>query len=79
MWYVDLWLITGCRFPKKSPGVLCWLSVPLAEATDSGLTCFVGVSVKVSGVEGPGCSSTTTKKVGCPLGCCCSVIATWLC
>ena len=28
---------------------------PVAEATDSGLKCFVKVSVKRSGLEGPGC------------------------
>ena len=47
----------------------CCLSSNVAEATDGGLKCFVGVSVKVSSLEGPGCwSSTTTKEVGCPLG-----------
>ena len=43
--------------------------LPVAEATGSGLKCFVGVSVKVSSLEGPTCwSSTTMKEVSCPLG-----------
>ena len=41
------------------------LSLPVAEATDGELKCFIRVSVKVSGLEGPGCwSLTTTKEVG---------------
>ena len=51
-----------------------------AEATDDGLKCFVGVSVKISGLAGLGCwSSTTSKEVGCPLSCFCPLVATWLC
>ena len=44
----------------------------MAEATDGGLNCFVRASVKVSGLKGPACwSSTARKEVGCPLGCYC--------
>ena len=41
-------------FPKKTegPDMLCELSLPVAEATDGGLMCFVWVSVKVSSLEG---------------------------
>ena len=47
--------------------MLCWLSLPVAEATDGGLKSFIGVTVKVSGLEDPACwSSMTTKEVGCP-------------
>ena len=77
-WY----FMTDCRFPKKleSHDMLCELSSPVAKATDGGLKCLIRVSVKVSGLEGPACwSSTTTKEVGCPLGCCCTLGATWLC
>ena len=42
----------------------------MAEATDGQLKYFVGVSVKVSGLEGPDCWSAT-EEGGCPLGCCC--------
>ena len=28
----------------ESPDMLCWLSSPVAEATDGGLKCFVGVN-----------------------------------
>ena len=44
------WLfMTDCRFPKKleSPDILCEIPLPVVRATDSGLKCFVGVSVKV--------------------------------
>ena len=48
--------------------MLCWLSLAVAEATEGGLNCFAGVSVKVSGLEGLACwSSTTRKEVSCPL------------
>ena len=70
-------------FPKKfeNPDMLCWLSTPVAETTDGGLKCFVGVSVNVSGLEGKVCGLSTTKKeVNCPLDCCCCpLLATWLC
>ena len=41
------------RFTKKleSPDLLCALSSPVAEATDGGLKCFVGISVKGSSLE----------------------------
>ena len=74
--------MTDCRVPKKleSPDILCELSLPVAEETDCGLKCLVGVSVKVSGLEGPSFwLPTTTKKVGCHLGCCCPLGATWHC
>ena len=36
----------------------------MAEVTDGGFKCFIGVSVKVSSLEGLACwSSTTTKEV----------------
>ena len=58
--------MTDCRFPQKSPEMLCEFSSPVAKATDSGLKCFVRVSVKVSCREGRVCSSSTTMmKVGC--------------
>ena len=34
----------------------------MAEATEGGLKCFVGVSVKVSGLEGLACWSSTTRR-----------------
>ena len=60
--------------------MLCKLSSLVTEATNNGLKCFVGFNVKVNGLEGPTCwSSTITKEPGCPLGCCCTLGATWLC
>ena len=61
--------------------MLCGLSSPVADAIDGGLNYFVKVNMKVSGLEGPACwSSTTGKEVSCPLDCCCcSLFATWLC
>ena len=44
--------------------MFCWLSLPVAEATDGGWMCFVGVTVKVSGLQGPACWSSTTTKEG---------------
>ena len=66
---------------NTGPDLLCWLSSPVAEATDGGLKCFVGVNENVSGLEGSPCwLSTTKKEVGCPLDCCCCLLlATWLC
>ena len=32
--------------------MLCSLSLPVTEATDGELQCFIGVSVKVSGLGG---------------------------
>ena len=40
--------------------MLCGLSSPVAFATDGGLNCFIGVNVKVSGLEGPVCWLSTT-------------------
>ena len=58
--------------------MLCRLSSPVAEATN-GFMCFIGVNVKVIGLEGPACwSSTTTKEIGCPLGFCCPLGSAWL-
>ena len=56
--------------------MFCWLSLPVAEATDRVLKCFVGVKVNVSGVEGIACCwlSTTMKEVSCPLDCCCCLL-----
>ena len=60
--------------------MLCGLSWPVAEANVGAVKCFVRVSVKVSTLDGPGCwLSTTTKEVGCPLGCCCPLVVTWIC
>ena len=42
--------------------MLCGLSLPVADATNNGLKCFVGINVKVSGLEGPACWSSTTRK-----------------
>ena len=49
--------MTNCRFPKKldGPDMLCELSLPVAEATDGALRCFVGVSVIVSCFQGLAC------------------------
>ena len=33
---------------------------PVVDTTNGGLKCFVVVSVKISGVEGPSCWSSTT-------------------
>ena len=33
--------------------MLCWLSSPVAEATDGRLRCFISVNVNASGLEGP--------------------------
>ena len=35
----------------ESPDALCELSLPVTEATDCWLKCFVRVSVKVRGLE----------------------------
>ena len=61
------------NFRKKleSLDILCWLSSPLAEATEGGLKCFVNVKVNVSGLEDSCLSSTTMKEVGFLLDCCC--------
>ena len=60
--------------------MLSCLSSPVAEATDSGLNCFAGVSVKVNELEHPASwLSTTRKEVGCPLGCYSPLGATWHC
>ena len=40
--------------------MMCRLCLPVAEATDGGVKCFVGVSVKVSPLEGPGCWLSTS-------------------
>ena len=50
--------------------MLCGLFSPVAEATDGGLKCFLGINVNVSGLEGPACwLSMTRKEVGCPHDC----------
>ena len=50
--------------------MFCWLSSPVAEATECGSNSFVGVNVKVHGLKVPAClSSTTRKELGCPLDC----------
>ena len=55
----------------ESPDILCRLSLPVTEATDGGLKCFVSVKVNISGLEGPACwLSMTRKEFGCPLDCC---------
>ena len=80
--YINLLLAHDCRFSKKleSCDMLCEHSLPVVEATDGLLKCFVGVSVTVNSLEGRACwSSTTTKEVGCPLGCCCPLVACWPC
>ena len=61
--------------------MLCWLSSSVAEANDKWLKCFVGINVKVSGLEGPAFwVSTTRKEVSCPQDCCCCpLVVTWLC
>ena len=67
-------------FPKKleSTDMLCWLSSPVAEATDGGLKCFVSINVNVSDLEGSICGSSMTRnEVGCLLHCYCySLLAT---
>ena len=57
---------------------MCALSSPVIEATDSGLKTFLGLMVKFSCLEVPGCSSTTTYEVCGPLGCYCSLGTTCL-
>ena len=49
--------MTDCRFPKKPeyPDMFRKLSLPVAEAIDGGFRGFIGVSVKVSGLERPAC------------------------
>ena len=51
------------------------------ENSCAGLKCFVGFNVKVNCLEGRACwSSSTRKKVDCPLDyCCCPLVSTWLC
>ena len=44
----------------ESPEILCALSLPVTEATNIGLNCFLGLMVKCSCVEGLGCCSSTT-------------------
>ena len=55
--------------------------LPVAEKTDLGLKCFVGLIVKVSGLKGQACwSSITMKEVSCPLDCCCCpLVVAWIC
>ena len=67
-------------FSLESVDMLCWLSSPVAEVKDRWLKCFVGVKVHLSGLEGPACLlSMTRKEAGCPLDCCCPLLATCLC
>ena len=51
--------------------MLCWLCLPVSEATDGGFKNFAGVKMNVSGLEGLACWLSTMKEVGCPLDCCC--------
>ena len=54
---------------------LCSLSLPVAEATDGGLKCFVGVNVKLSGLKGPAFWTPMTKKeASCHRVCCCCLL-----
>ena len=39
----------------ESPEMLCTLSSPVTEPTDGGLKCFVGLMMKCSCLEVPGC------------------------
>ena len=43
--------------------MLFLLSSPVVELTDGGLKCFFGVNVKVSGLKGSACWSSTTSKL----------------
>ena len=64
----------------ESSEILCALSLPVTEATDSGLKALVGLMVKCSSLELPGCCSSTTRYEVCgPLGYYCSLGTTWLC
>ena len=49
---------TDCIFPKRleSPYMLYELSSPVKEDTDNRLKCLLGLIVKCSYLEGPGCS-----------------------
>ena len=49
--------MTDCIFPKmqERPEMLCELSSPVTEATEGGLKLLVGLIVKCSGLEVPGC------------------------
>ena len=53
--------------------MLCAISSPVTEATDSGLKLLLGLMVKCSCLEVLGCCSPTAKyevcgPLGCPLG-----------
>ena len=57
--------------------IFCVDFLPLLQK----LKFFISVNVKVSGLEGPACwSSMTRKEVDCPLDCCCCpLLVTVLC
>ena len=71
---IHLLVDDGCKFPKRleRPEMLCELSSLVTVATDHGLKALVGLMVKCSCLEVPGCSSLTTR---CEdyghQGCCC--------
>ena len=44
-------LVAHHRLKLESPDMLCWLSSPVAEATDGGVKCFVDVKVNLSGLK----------------------------
>ena len=77
------WYLIQSMFLKKleSPDRISWISWPVAEATDRGLKCCIGININISDPEGPACwSSVTRKYFGCPLDCCCCILlATCLC
>ena len=49
--------MTDCIFPKsqESPEILCELSFPVTEAIEGGLELLLGLMVKCSCLEVPGC------------------------
>ena len=69
-------------FPNRleRPEMLCELFSHVTEATDGGLKLLLGLMVKCSCLEIPGCCSFTTKyEVSGHLGCYCHFGTTWAC
>ena len=65
MWSVNL-LVAHHRLKisakLESSDMVFWLSSPVAEATDGGFKCFIGVEVNVSGLVGPACCWLSMKE-----------------
>ena len=74
--------MTDCIFPNRLDRLemLCELSSPVTEATNSGLKLLLELVVKCSSLEVLGCYLSTNKYEVCgPLSCCCPLGTTWVC